>query len=119
MIITHKKSLESIFLSSSDFNKLKQDFIIQITDEKIHIYFSNLGSKGEVFLQLNSETIVKSKLNTLVVKGDSSSSGQIRLRGIGQKAVLLLRTAEEFEDHNFSLIIGFDGEKKYLNTYAY
>ena len=74
------------FLLRDEFNKLKQDFIIEINDGLIQIYFSNLGNKKQLFLQLNAETIVKSKLNTLLVKGNSSGSGRIRLRGTGNFA---------------------------------
>ena len=70
------------FIFRDEFDQLKNDFIVQVTDGNIGIYFSNLGAKGDLVLQLNDDRINKSILDTLVVTGGYKGSGNIRVRGV-------------------------------------
>ena len=64
---------------------MKEDFLIQVSDGYIGIFFSDNGLKGGLVLELNDARIIKSELNTIVAAGGGpgfESSGNIRVRGI-------------------------------------
>ena len=67
----------------SQFIQLRKDFIVQVTDGNIGIYFSESGSKGDLVLELNDERIKKSELNTLVASGGYGGSGHMQFNGVG------------------------------------
>ena len=72
----------------TQFDRLRQDFIIQVSNGNIGIYFSNFGEKAELVMELIDERIQKSLLNTLVASGGHGGFGTMRIRGIisqGQK----------------------------------
>jgi len=57
------------------FDRLRQSFILQVTDGKIAIYWSNIfGYKTELFLKLDDPRIKKSKLNFLLASGQESDT---------------------------------------------
>merc|ERR1712168_1541703 len=73
--------------SRDEFDRLKGDFSIQVSDGYIGIFFSadESGLKGDLVLELNDERIIKSELNTMVATGGGQwfvSSGDLRVRGI-------------------------------------
>ena len=69
---------------------MKEEFLIQVTDGYIGIFFIDNGMKGmdgmeEAVLELNDARIIKSELNTIVATGGGQgfeSSGDMRVRGI-------------------------------------
>ena len=64
---------------------MKNDFLIQVSDGYIGIFYSDSGLKGGLVLELNDARIIKSELNTIVAAGGGpgfESSGNIRVRGI-------------------------------------
>ena len=40
-------------------------FIVEVKDGYIGVFFSNCGLKGDVFMEVNDDTIVKSEFKTL------------------------------------------------------
>ena len=66
-----------------EFDQLRGDFIVQVTDGNIAIYFSILGYKSDLVLELNDERIKKAELDTLVTTGGFGGSGNIHIRGVG------------------------------------
>ena len=66
-----------------EFDQLRGDFIVQVTDGNIGIYFSALGFKGDLVFELNDTRIKKSELDTLVTTGGFGGSGNIHIRGVG------------------------------------
>ena len=78
------QNLVSKSTNPSEFNLLKKDFILQVTDGKIAVYQSDSGRKGIRVMELNDQRIKKSKLNTLVASGGHwplNGSGEIHFRG--------------------------------------
>ena len=71
-----------IFIFREEFDQLRNDFIVQVTDGNIGIYFSNLGAKGDLVFELIDDRINKSILDTLVVTGGFKGSGNIHVRGV-------------------------------------
>ena len=68
-----------------EFDQLKNDFLIQVSDGYIGIFFSDNGLKGGLVLELNDARIIKSELNTIVAAGGGpgfESSGNMQVRGI-------------------------------------
>ena len=64
---------------------MKEDFLIQVSNGYIGIFFSDNGLKGGLVLELNDERIIKSELKTIVAAGGGpgfESSGDMRVRGI-------------------------------------
>ena len=70
------------FIFREEFDQLRNDFIVQVTDGNIGIYFSNLGAKGDLVFELNDDRINKSILDILVVTGGFEGSGNIHVRGV-------------------------------------
>ena len=76
--------------NQAEFNQLRNDFIVQVTDGRIAVYKSDSGRKGDVVIQWNDRKIKKSELNTLVAsaggpdwyKGDAKA-GNIQFNGVG------------------------------------
>ena len=66
----------------SEFEQLKNDFIVQVCDGNIGIYHSNLGAKNHLVFELNDERINKSELDTIVATGLRNGSGNMRIRGV-------------------------------------
>ena len=82
--------LASASTNQAEFNQLRNDFIVQVTDGRIAVYKSESGRKGDVVIQLNDQKIIKSKLNTLVASGGQSDwykngakAGNIQFNGVG------------------------------------
>ena len=72
----------------SEWDELKKDFIVEVSDAFIRIYFFDLlfGAKGDLVFELNDERIKKSELDTIVATGglweNDSGSGPIHARGV-------------------------------------
>ena len=75
--------LVSKLTTPEDYDQLKKDFIVQVTDGNISVYSSKFGSKGNLVIELNDQRIKKSKLNTLVASGGWYRYGNLRFRGVG------------------------------------
>ena len=71
----------------SEWDELKKDFIVEVSDAYIRIYFSDLtsGAKGDLVLELNDERIKKSELDTLVAAASTGGWGPIHVRGVHGK----------------------------------
>ena len=72
-----------LFLLRNSFDQLKEDFIVQVMDGYIGVYFSSSGIIGDLVIELKDERIKKSELDTLVATGDTTGSGEMRIRGVG------------------------------------
>ena len=49
-----------------DYDRMKDNgFIVEVKDGYLGVFFSNYGLKGDVFMEANHDTIVKSELKTL------------------------------------------------------
>ena len=87
---TPGEGLVSELTNQAEFNQLRNDFIVQVTDGRISVYKSESGRKGAVVIELNDQKIIKSKLNTLVASGGKSGwykggakAGNIQFNGVG------------------------------------
>ena len=70
------------------FDKLKGGFIVQVTNGKIGVYYSNCGLKDGLFMELNDSSIIKSEFKTLTATsfkfpGNRSIYGTAQFTGIG------------------------------------
>ena len=70
------------FIYRDEFNQLRRDFIVQVRDGNIGIYYAIFGVKSDLVFELNDERINKSELNTLVATGFRYGSGNMRIRGV-------------------------------------
>ena len=62
---------------------MKRDFVVQVDDSRIGIFFSNHGTKEDLVMEVSDKRIKKSTLNTLVATGGPNGSGNIHIRGVG------------------------------------
>ena len=74
----------------TQFDDLKKDFIVEVQDNYIRVFFSNFGEKKELVISLYDQRIRKSMLNTLVASGGWSGSGSMRIRGILRKGNIMI-----------------------------
>ena len=69
----------------TQFDDLKKDFIVEVQDNLIEIFFSKFGDKKELVMSLFDQRIRKSMLNTLVASGGFKGSGSMHIRGVVRK----------------------------------
>ena len=69
----------------TQFDDLKKDFIVEVQDNYIKIFFSKFGEKMELVMSLFDQRIRKSMLNTLVASGGFKGSGSMHIRGVVRK----------------------------------
>ena len=49
-----------------DYDKMKDNgLIVEVKDGYLGVFFSNCGLKGDIFFDVNDDTIVKSEIKTL------------------------------------------------------
>ena len=60
---------------------MKKDFVIQVSDGNIGVYWSIFGVKSDLIVELKDVRIKKSELDTIVAAGNTE--GNMRIRGVG------------------------------------
>ena len=70
------------------YDKLKDGFIVEVTNGKISVYYSNCGLKDSLFMELNDPSIIKSEMKTLTATSyfaypNYSIYGTAQFTGIG------------------------------------
>ena len=65
-----------------EFEQLRDDFIVEVTDGNIAIYSSVFGRKIDLVIELNDDRIKKSELDTIVASGGFGGSGNMHIRGV-------------------------------------
>ena len=69
----------------TQWEQVKNNFVVQVTDGNIGVYAADTnGIKGNLIVELNDKTIVKSDLNTLTATATANelSGGTARIRGV-------------------------------------
>ena len=67
---------------TTQWEQVRNNFAVQVTDGNIALYAADSnGIKGDLILEWNDDTIVKSNLNTLTVTG-YGEPGDVRVRGV-------------------------------------
>ena len=67
----------------TQWEQVRDNLAVQVTDGNIAIYSANSdGTKADLLVELNDDTIVKSDLNTLTMTGGYGGSGFVRIRSI-------------------------------------
>ena len=65
------------------YQQIRNNFVLEVNDGQIALYAADSnGVKGNVIVEWNDDTIVKSFLNTLTVTGGFGGSGVVRVKGI-------------------------------------
>ena len=69
--------------NTSQWEEVRNHFAVQVTDGNIALYETDYdGVKGDVIVEWNDDSIVKSELNTLTVSGGYGGTGVVRVRGV-------------------------------------
>ena len=67
----------------TQWEQVRNNFAVQVTDGNIAIYAADSnGLKGDLILEWNDDTIVKSHYDTLTVTGGHGGTGDVRVRGV-------------------------------------
>ena len=78
-----------IIIFRTEFDLLRDNFIVEVTDGEIGIYwYSSTAtdrSKGDLFLKLEDSRVIKSELTHLVASGYAYGNGNMHFRGIRRK----------------------------------
>ena len=68
---------------TTQWEQVRDNFAVQLTDGKIAVYAADLnGIKGDLILEWNDDTIVKSDFDTLTITGGFGGSGPVRVKGV-------------------------------------
>ena len=67
----------------TQWEQVRDSFAVQVTDGKIAVYKADSnGIKGDLILEHNDASIVKSDYDTLTMTGGFSGTGTVRVKGI-------------------------------------
>ena len=76
-------AVHSTYPNTSQWEQVRNHFAVQVTDGNIALYETDSdGVKGDVIVEWNDDSIVKSELNTLTVSGGYGGTGVVRVRGV-------------------------------------
>ena len=71
------------YADRTKWEEVRDSFAIQVRDGNIAIYSANPdGTKKDLIVEWDDETIVKAELNTLTVTGGFGGRGTARIRGV-------------------------------------
>ena len=68
---------------TTQWEQVRDNFAVQLTDGKIALYAADSnGIKGDVIVEWNDDTIVKSHYDTLTMTGGYGGTGNVRVKGV-------------------------------------
>ena len=71
------------FADSSEWERLRSNLAVQVIDGKIALYSANSnGTKKDLLVEWNDDTIIKSDLNTLTITGGYGGTGNVQISGV-------------------------------------
>ena len=71
------------FSNSNEYNQVRNNFIVQVTDGNIALYSADSdGNKKSLIVEWTNTGITKSYYKTLTVTGGFGGSGTVRVRGV-------------------------------------
>ena len=71
------------FADSSKWERLRSNLAVQVRDGNIALYSANSnGTKKDLLVEWNDDTIIKSDLNTLTITGGYGGTGNVQISGV-------------------------------------